>query len=185
MVQFEAVLCRSVCVGLHCIHWKVFLIFSSRHSHILKNKNIRNSNCQLSDMLSKHKTMYLSFKIQSQYSVCITMCLYFSGQSVCDTFISTYWPLLKLQFISCTEGRFKRMCITLCSTEKILTPHCSLFVSAETKSSSSSTLWKSLFYLSVSNSIPLLCLLIKVIQTPCASKVHEKLNSQSAGNYSL
>lgn len=35
---------------------------------------------------------------------------------------------------------------------------------------SSCTLWRSLFYLSVSNSIPLLCLLIKVIQTPCASK---------------
>lgn len=42
--------------------------------------------------------------------------------------------------------------------------------SAETKTGSSCTLWKSLFYLSVSNSIPLLCLLIKVIQTPCASK---------------
>lgn len=39
--------------------------------------------------------------------------------------------------------------------------------------------------LSVSNSIPLLCLLIKVMQTPCASKVHETLNSQSASNYSL
>lgn len=39
--------------------------------------------------------------------------------------------------------------------------------------------------LSVSNPILLLCQLIKVIQTPCKSKVHEKLNSQSAGNYSL
>lgn len=39
--------------------------------------------------------------------------------------------------------------------------------------------------LSVSHFIPLLCLLIKVMQTPCESKVHETLNSQSVGNYSL
>lgn len=50
---------------------------------------------------------------------------------------------------------------------------CIVFHSCEkppTKRGSSCTLWNSLFYLSVSNSIPLLCLLIKVIQTPCASK---------------